>query len=76
VAEKALAAGNADPDSEIGLVITGQETIRDLNRQYRGKDEPTDVLSFLGYSGDIIPIISLFFIGLPEFPQAGGCGRR
>lgn len=32
--------------SEVSLFITGQETIRQLNRDYRGLDEPTDVLSF------------------------------
>ena len=31
---------------ELGLVITDDETIRQLNRSYRGRDEATDVLSF------------------------------
>ena len=31
---------------ELGLVITGQERVQELNRVYRGKDRPTDVLSF------------------------------
>jgi len=39
------ALGTAD-GVEIGLVITGQERITALNREYRGRDEPTDVLSF------------------------------
>lgn len=34
------------PDGELTLVITGDEQVRDLNRTYRGLDEPTDVLSF------------------------------
>jgi probable rRNA maturation factor len=46
VVEKTLQAENAPPSVEISLVITGQERIRELNRQYRGKDQPTDVLSF------------------------------
>ena len=33
-------------DAEIELVVTGQERMRLLNRQYRDKDEPTDVLAF------------------------------
>lgn len=33
-------------DSEISLLFTDDEEIRALNRQYRGKDKPTDVLSF------------------------------
>ncbi|MCB0360456.1 MAG: rRNA maturation RNase YbeY [Bdellovibrionales bacterium] len=31
---------------ELSVVITDDEEIRDLNRSYRGKDKPTDVLSF------------------------------
>jgi probable rRNA maturation factor len=30
----------------VGIVVTGQEMVRQLNRIYRGKDEPTDVLAF------------------------------
>lgn len=33
-------------DAEMGLVITGQERIRELNLKYLGEDKPTDVLSF------------------------------
>jgi len=32
--------------AELGLVITGQEKIRELNLVHLGEDEPTDVLSF------------------------------
>ena len=32
--------------AQVGLVITGDETVRDLNRRFRGLDEVTDVLSF------------------------------
>ena len=32
--------------AEVSLVITGQDTVRQLNRDYRDRDEPTDVLSF------------------------------
>jgi probable rRNA maturation factor len=46
IMEKSLLAENAPPNCEISLVLTGQERIRELNRQYRGKDQPTDVLSF------------------------------
>lgn len=35
-----------DYEVELGLLITGDETIRDLNQRYRGIDEATDVLSF------------------------------
>ncbi len=33
-------------DAEVSLVFTDDERIRVLNRQYRGKDAPTNVLSF------------------------------
>jgi probable rRNA maturation factor len=32
--------------SELSLLLTDDARIRDLNREYRGKDEATDVLSF------------------------------
>ena len=32
--------------AELGVVITDDETVRALNRQYAGEDEATDVLSF------------------------------
>lgn len=31
---------------EVGLSLVDDETIRELNREYRGLDKPTDVLSF------------------------------
>jgi probable rRNA maturation factor len=33
--------------SEVSLTLVSDEVIRDLNRQYRKIDKPTDVLSFL-----------------------------
>ncbi len=46
VAEQALVAQEADSRLELGLVITNQERVQQLNRSYLGKDEPTDVLAF------------------------------
>jgi probable rRNA maturation factor len=40
-------------DAEIHLLLTGDETIRELNRQYRKIDRATDVLSFP--DGDVLP---------------------
>jgi probable rRNA maturation factor len=34
------------PGSEVSLSIVDDEEIQNLNRDYRGKDQPTDVLSF------------------------------
>lgn len=34
------------PDFDLGILITDDETIRRYNKQYRNKDNPTDILSF------------------------------
>ncbi len=46
VAKKVLVAQGVDFRVELGLVIAGQERVRQLNLSYLGKDEPTDVLAF------------------------------
>ncbi len=46
VAEQVLIAQGAGSDVELGLVITTQQKVRQLNKSHRGKDEPTDVLAF------------------------------
>ena len=46
VAEQVLVVQDVGSRVEMGLVITSQERVRQLNRSYRGKDEPTDVLAF------------------------------
>jgi len=52
----AAAPSRARGDVSVAFVDDG--SIRKLNRQYRGKDEPTDVLSFPGdepgFLGDIV----------------------
>ena len=37
---------------EVALVIAGDKVLHDLNHRYRGKDKPTDVLSFPGPCGE------------------------
>ncbi len=46
IAARALSSAGAGLNSELSIVIVGQETIQRLNREYRKIDEPTDVLSF------------------------------
>ncbi len=46
VAERVLVAENTGSDVELGLVIATQDRVQQLNRSYRGRDEPTDVLAF------------------------------
>ncbi|MBF0306580.1 MAG: rRNA maturation RNase YbeY [Alphaproteobacteria bacterium] len=62
VAAAALAAGAVDGDLpverlEVSLVLGDDALVRGLNRQYRGKDEATNVLSFaaLDDEGEAIP---------------------
>ncbi len=43
--EAALAAAGVG-DGHLSLELVAEERIRELNRDHRGKDEPTDVLSF------------------------------
>ena len=44
--EWVLEAHRAAPGSGVTVVITTDEEVRRLNRQFRGVDRPTDVLSF------------------------------
>jgi probable rRNA maturation factor len=37
----------------VALVLTGDRVVHDLNKRYRGKDKPTDVLSFEGPGGEV-----------------------
>ncbi len=46
IAEQVLTAERADPSTEMGLVIASQERVKQLNKAYLGRDEPTDVLAF------------------------------
>jgi len=41
-----LKAEGVAPPYEISVVFTGSDTVQRLNRDYRGVDEPTDVLAF------------------------------
>jgi probable rRNA maturation factor len=38
---------------EVALLLAGDQRVRRLNARYRGKDRPTDVLSFPGEGGDL-----------------------
>jgi probable rRNA maturation factor len=65
VIEKTLVAENVPATVEISLLITGQERIHELNRDYRGKDKPTDVLSF-SMSEQIPEEEPTAFVGPPD----------
>jgi probable rRNA maturation factor len=44
--KESLGAHGVDTEVELSLLITDNATVRELNKKYRGKDKPTDVLSF------------------------------
>ncbi len=83
-AAAAALAVEGRPEGELTIVVTSDEAVQALNAQYRGIDEPTDVLSFQtedsqpgfvsspemsAYLGDIV-------IALPfTARQAAGLGR-
>lgn len=46
IARHVLDAEGVAPAVEVEVVLAGAETVRELNRLYRGRDEETDVLSF------------------------------
>ena len=46
IVEQVLVAQGAGTNVELGLLITTEERVKQLNRDYRGRDEPTDVLAF------------------------------
>ena len=45
-AVRVLTSEQAQPGSELSIVVTDDGTMRDLNQRFRHVDEPTDVLSF------------------------------
>ena len=78
VVEHSLATQDIGSEVELGLLITDDETVRKLNQEYRGVDEPTDVLSFAlverktGSSPFITPPDGLLHLGevVISYPQA------
>jgi probable rRNA maturation factor len=75
----ALSHQQADPESDLSIVIEDDQQLKSLNREYRGIDAPTDVLSFASeeeadpetghiYLGDII----ISFPRAMEQSQAAG----
>ncbi|HET8729477.1 MAG TPA: rRNA maturation RNase YbeY [Alphaproteobacteria bacterium] len=54
--EAALAAGGAPKGPvELSVVLADDAEVRRLNRDYRGKDRPTNVLSFALTEGEAVP---------------------
>lgn len=56
----ATALGAVDlPDGvvELSIVLADDETVRGLNRDWRGKDQPTNVLSFASLDDEDAPLV-------------------
>jgi probable rRNA maturation factor len=77
IIRQVLEAQGAGAVIEVGLVIATGERVRELNRDYLGEDEPTDVLAFSACEeGDELPFVQppdgLFHLGevIIAYPQA------
>ncbi len=46
IAAEVLGQEGAAEETELSLIITDDEAVRELNRRFRGVDAPTDVLAF------------------------------
>lgn len=55
-AEKIAAQLGVEADAEWSLTFVTDEAIRQFNREYRGYDKPTDVLSFGQLEGEDFPM--------------------
>ncbi|MFK4785766.1 rRNA maturation RNase YbeY [Fusobacterium sp. MFO224] len=42
----------SDGEVYVSILLTGNEEIQNINREYRGKDAPTDVISFAYHDND------------------------
>jgi probable rRNA maturation factor len=54
LALRLLRAESCGDDIEVSILLTDDEHIKELNRDYRGIDEPTDVLAFAQMEGEPI----------------------
>jgi probable rRNA maturation factor len=55
VATRSLQVEGFDRPAEVSIVLTSDKRIRELNRDYRGVDRPTDVLAFSQLEGEETP---------------------
>ncbi len=53
---------------EVGLTVVSDAEIHAMNRDYRGKDKPTDVLSFAQSEGEEFPFEVSGVAGAPALP--------
>lgn len=74
-ARAALAHQAVSPGQGLTIVLTGDETLHELNRRFMEIDEPTDVLSFP--SGELDPETGEIYLGdvLISYPRAAAQAR-
>jgi probable rRNA maturation factor len=60
-AQEVLRFANLEQEAELTLVLTDDEQVHALNREYRDVDAPTDVLSFP--AGDVDPDTGNLYLG-------------
>lgn len=58
------------PDGEVSLLFCDDDVIQPLNRDWRGKDKPTDVLSFSQQEGELIGDVNLLGDIIISIPTA------
>ncbi len=64
----AVLAEAGKEQAEVSVLVTGDERIQELNREWRGVDEPTDVLSFALAEGEDEPALA----AVPDAPEILG----
>lgn len=76
--EHVLRRHQVAPGTGISVVITDEETIRRLNRQFRGVDAATDVLSFPDESvpGESEPYLGDVILALPYIQRQAQAERH
>ncbi|MSP89827.1 MAG: rRNA maturation RNase YbeY [Alphaproteobacteria bacterium] len=68
-AQAALATDRREPPGPLAIVLAGDGLVRRLNRDYRGQDKPTNVLSFAERDGGMA-------VGLGDVVLAHGTVAR
>lgn len=56
IARRALASERVAAPAELSIVLTNDDAVRELNREYRATDRPTDVLSFAQSEGEAFAV--------------------
>lgn len=77
IAEQVLTLQEFSSEAELGLVITSQKRVQELNRKYLGRNAPTDVIAFHMRANEagspfILPPDGMLHLGevIISYPQA------